>query len=290
MGAGPARPPEPRRGQTGLGLTRRVAGLAISALILGGCGASSPVAKSGRAQDSVSSARATSTPSITQTAYCDPKDTTIPGAAAALAGEQALPNGLSAVQQAWLQMDASMVPACSEVVPDPPSVELSNLTNGLVSSAAFDTWLEADEETLTLIEWAQQHNQPYLIQALHWGPGVSSFVASGGRVVDDRTCEYSEKADAVSVTGVQMSDLTSGGSSTSGVAYAQATVGPCSTQWISADGTVTTHNLGAGSEGVELDVTTMRSNPAVGPYLAFVVSLDEGFDPTVDAILSEIGI
>jgi hypothetical protein len=264
--------------------------LAISAWLLVGCGAVSPAVTLGRPQDHASSARATSTPTNAPTAYCDAEDTTIPGAAAALSGEQALPNSLSTVQQAWLEMDATMVPACSEITPDPPTVETSNLTDGLVTNTDFSTWLTADEETLTLIEWAQQHDQPYLIQALHWGPSVSTFVASGGKVVDDRTCEYSEKGDAVSVTAAQMSDLTSGGSSTSGVAYAQATVGPCSTKWIAANGTVTSHDLAAGGEGVELDVTTLRSNPAVGSYVAFVVSLDEGFDPSVDAILSEIGI
>lgn len=290
MGSQLARPPEPHAGRSGVRGTGRVAGLAISAWLLIACGAVSPAVTPGRPQDHASSARATSTPISTLAAYCDAEDTTIPGAAAALSGEQALPNGLSTVQQAWLEMDATMVPACSEITSEPPTVATRNLTNGLVSDTDFSAWVTADEETLTLIEWAQQHDQPYLIQALHWGPSVSSFVASGGKVVDDRTCEYSEKADAVSVTATEMSDLTSGGSSSSGVAYAQATVGPCSTKWIAANGTVTNHDLAAGREGVELDVTTLRSNPAVGLYVAFVASLDEGFDPTVDAILREIGI
>jgi hypothetical protein len=256
--------------------------------LLSACGGTSPKATPTRSQGH--SASATPTPTSAPTSYCDAQDTPIPGAAAAFAnGEPTLPN-LTAVQQAWFDMDATMVPACSEITPDPPSVQTKNLTNGQLSDSDFSTWMTADNETFTLIEWAQQHDQPYVIRAFHWGPEISSLVASGGKVVDDHTCEYSEKVYAVSVTGEQMSSLTSGNSSNPGVVYAQATVGPCTTEWIASDGSVTHHDLASGQEGRELDVTELKNSPAVGQYVAFVASLVVGSEPTADAILGEVGI
>ena len=83
-------------------------------------------------------------------------------------------------------MDATMVPACSEIKPNPPQVTTKNLTNGQLSDADFQTWITEDEEWLTLVEWAGQHDQPDFITYLQGGTGdkLTEFVRAGGTVVD----------------------------------------------------------------------------------------------------------
>jgi hypothetical protein len=87
-----------------------------------------------------------------------------------------------------------------------------------------------------------------------------------------------------------MSDLNSGGSSSPGVVYVQAAVGPCTSLWTSADGSVANKDVGEGQESVELDLTVLTESPALGPYVTFAGSYDQGWDPTVDGIISASGI
>ncbi len=228
----------------------------------------------------------------TPTSYCDAQDTTIPGAAAFLAGTGAHPTDLTAVQEAWLDMDATMVPACSEIVPDPPPVTTQNLTNGELSSAAFQTWVTEDEMWWTLAEWAGQHDQADFITFLQGGGGdnLTDFVRAGGKVIDSQTCEYASKYDAVTVTGEQMSSLSDNLSANPGVVYVGAAVGPCTSTWTAADGTVTKKGFALGEEGRELDVTSTASNPALGQYLGVNDSWDQGDGTTADTIMGQVGI
>ncbi len=76
--------------------------------------------------------------------YCDPVDTPIPQGT----GAQLTPTEIY-----WWQMQATMVPACSEIEGDPPPIQTKNLTGGLMSDAALATWVAADNETWTLTEW-----------------------------------------------------------------------------------------------------------------------------------------
>jgi len=270
----------------------QLATLAVLVSLLASCGGPTPTATPTLSQQHSPSATAAATPSRspTVTSYCDAVDTPIPGAAAALATGQALNESLNPVQELWFQMWASAVPACSEITPNPPMAQSKNMTDGELSDAALAAWLAADDETLTLIEWAQRHDQPNFIQQLHWGTAVSSFVAAGGKVEDDRACEYPGKVYAVSVTAQQMADLTSGQSSNPGIAYIQAAVGPCTSVWTTEAGAVTPHDVASGQEDIELDVTTLKNSPAVGTYLSFVASWDQGGEPTADSIISESGI
>ncbi|MGA8015241.1 MAG: hypothetical protein WCB85_04920, partial [Candidatus Dormiibacterota bacterium] len=71
----------------------------------------------------------------------------------------------------WWQMQATMVPACSEIGGDPPPIQTMNLTDGLMSDAALAAWVAADNETWTLTEWAQRHGQGLFIQYLEAGRG-----------------------------------------------------------------------------------------------------------------------
>jgi hypothetical protein len=228
----------------------------------------------------------------TPTSYCDAQDTTIPGAAAFLAGTGAHPTDLTAVQEAWLDMDATMVPACSEIVPDPPPVTTQNLTNGELSSAAFQTWVTEDEMWWTHAEWAGQHDQADFITFLQGGGGdnLTDFVRAGGKVIDSQTCEYASKYDAVTVTGEQMSSLSDNLSANPGVVYVGAAVGPCTSTWTAADGTVTKKGFALGEEGRELDVTSTASNPALGQYLVVNDIWDQGDGTTADTIMGQVGI
>lgn len=230
--------------------------------------------------------------SVPPTSYCDAQDVTIPGAAAFLAGTGAHPADLTAVQEAWLDMDATMVPACSEIVPDPPPVATRNLTNGELSSAAFQTWVTEDAEWLTLVEWAQQHGQAGLIAYLQGGAGntLTSFVRAGGKVVDSQICEYPAKADAVSVTAEQMAALTDNISNTAGVVYVIAAVGPCTSMWTAGDGSGTDKGLSSGQEGIEVDVTSTATNPALGQLLIKNATWDRGDGTVSDGIMQQVGI
>lgn len=230
--------------------------------------------------------------SATPTSYCDAQDTTIPGAAAFLAGTGAHPTDLTAVEEAWLDMDATMVPACSEIVPDPPAVTTQNLTNGELSNADFQSWVTEDEMWWTLVEWAGQHDEADFITFLQGGGGdtLTAFVRAGGKVVDSQTCEYASKYDAVVVTGEQMSSLTDNVLTNPGVVYVGAAVGPCTSTWTAADGTVTNKGFNAGEEGRELDVTSTANNPALGRYLVVNDIWDQGDGTTADGIIGQIGI
>jgi hypothetical protein len=203
-----------------------------------------------------------------------------------------MPADLSTVQLAWIQMNASMVPACSEIVPDPPPVQTQNLTNGELSDAAFQNWVTEDEEWWTLVEWAQQHGQWDFISYLLGGSGdtLTEFVQTDGKVVDSQTCEYASKYDAVAITGEQMSDLTHDRLTASGIVFVGAAVGPCTSTWTAADGTVTDKGLSAGQEGRELDVTSSGTNAALGTFLFVDDSWDQGDGATADAIFAQVGI
>ena len=276
---------------------RWLAALALLASLAAGCGggqttAQPPAAHSG--SSSTSHALGT-TPSATTspnaTAYCDPQDTAIPGAAAYLTGGP-LPTNLTTVQQAWLDMQASMVPACSEIVPDPPAVQTKNLTNGELSDADFQTWVIEDAEWLTLVEWAGQHDQANFITYLQGGSGttLTSFVRAGGKVVDSQVCEYPKKVDAVSVTAAQMQNLLISNSASAGIAYVLAAVGPCASSWTAGDGTVTNKGLSAGQQGIEVDVTATQENPALGSFLLKNATWDQGDGTTADSIVEQVGI
>jgi hypothetical protein len=224
--------------------------------------------------------------------YCATADTPIPHASDLLQGVQVPGLVLTPVQQAWLAMGATMVPACSEITPDAPPVQTRNLTDGELSDADLATWVQEDQKFWALVEWAQRHDQPGFIQYLYGGSGnqLLSFVLAGGTVVDSPGCEYPSKVDAVAVTGQQMSELTAGTASTAGVVYLEAAEGPCTSLWTAADGTVQHHDLAQGQEGRELDVSAERSNAALGSYLVFEDGIDQGDNPTADAILQQSGI
>jgi hypothetical protein len=277
---------------------RWLATLTSLASLAAGCGGgqatASPSATPPKTSSTAHANGTTPSPSgsATPTSYCDAQDATIPGAAAFLAGKGAHPTGLTAVQEAWLDMDATMVPACSEIVPNPPPVTMQNLTNGELSSADFQSWMTEDAEWLTLVEWAQQHGQAGFITYLQGGAGntLTSFVRAGGKVVDSQVCEYPEKADAVSVTAEQMSALTDNISQTAGVVYVIAAVGPWTSTWTTGDGTVTDKGLSSGQEGIEVDVTSTSTNPALGQFLIKNATWDRGDGTVSDGIMQQVGI
>ena len=277
---------------------RWLATLTLLASLAAGCGGGQATASASATPLKTSStAHANGTTpspnaSATPTSYCDAQDTTIPGAAAFLAGKGAHPTGLTAVQEAWLDMDATMVPACSEIVANPPPVTTQNLTNGELSDADFQSWVTEDEMWWTLVEWAGQHDQADFITFLQGGGGdtLTDFVRAGGKVVDSQTCEYASKYDAVVVTGEQMSSLTDNLLTNPGVVYVGAAVGLCTSMWTAADGTVTNKGFAAGEEGRELDVTSTAANPALGQYLVVNDIWDQGDGTTADAIMGQVGI
>jgi hypothetical protein len=189
-------------------------------------------------------------------------------------------------------MQSSMVPACAEIVPDAPPVTTRNLTNGQLSDANFQNWVTEDAEWLTLVEWAQQHGQAGFITYLQGDAGntLTSFVRAGGKVVDSQICEYPEKADAVSITAEQMAGLTDNVLQTAGVVYVIAAVGPCTSTWTTGGGTVTDKGLSAGQEGIEVDVTSTSTNPALGQFLMKNAIWDRGGSTDSDEIMNQAGI
>jgi hypothetical protein len=227
--------------------------------------------------------------SATPTSYCDAQDTPIPGAAAFLSGQGPQPTNLTAVQQAWFQIQASMVPACSEIVADPPPVTTQNLTNGMLSSADFRTWVTEDQMFWTLMEWAQQHGQASYMQYLLSGGSNSAvvFVRAGGRIVDTPACEYLETVYALPVTGEQMSDLTGTRESSPGVAFVGSSMGPCSSTWTAASGSVDVHPLAPGAAAWEVDITNVNTNAALGKNLTYEASWVQGGHETADALIAE---
>ncbi len=283
-------------------LRRWLATLTLLASLAAGCGTgahatagtstASPITSS-TTRATGANPSATASAGVIATSYCDEQDTTIPGAAAFLSDQGPRPTNLTAVQEAWFDMEATMVPACSEIVPEPPAVTMQNLTNGQLSSAEFQTWVTEDEMWWTLAEWAGQHDQPdFVTDFLYGGSGntFTSFLRAGGKVVDSQTCEYALKYDAVAVTAEQMSDLTVNRLTNAGVVFVGAAIGPCTSTWTASDGTVTNKGLAAGQEGRELDVTTTHTNAALGQYLVVNDSWDQGDDATADSIFSLVGI
>ena len=274
---------------------RWLATLTLLASLAAGCGGGQATARpSATSPKTSSTAHATGTTpspsaSATPTSYCDAQDTTIPGAAAFLAGKGAHPTGLTAVQEAWFDMDAAIVPACSEIVPDPPAVTTQNLTNGGLSSADFRTWVTEDQMFWTLMEWAQQHGQASYMQYLLSGGSSSAvvFVRAGGKIVDTPACEYLETVYALPVTGEQMSDLTGTRESSPGVAFVGSSVGPCSSTWTAASGSVDVHPLASGPAAWEVDITNVNTNAALGKYLTYEASWVQGGNETADALIAE---
>jgi hypothetical protein len=193
------------------------------------------------------------------------------------------------VQQAWFQMQASMVPACSEIVPDPAPDTTHNLTNGVLSSADFRTWVTEDQMFWTLMEWAQQHAQASYMQYLLSGGSSSAvvFIRGGGKIVDTPACEYLETVYALPVTGEQMSDLTGTRESSPGVAFVGGSAGPCSSTWTTASGSVDVHSLASGTAAWEVDITNGKTNAALGNYLTYEASWVQGGNETADALIAE---
>jgi hypothetical protein len=268
--------------------------MAALTCVLAACGATSASTTPTPSQVAhTASAVPTLTPTVAPTSYCDAQDTPIPGATAALAdGQLNLPN-LTAVEQAWWQMYATMVPACSEITPNPLPVQTKNLTGGQLSDAALASWVQLDSTGWALWEWAEQHGQyDFMRFLLPGGNDVTAFVENGGKVVDESpACEYPIKAYAVSIDADDMDHLTGGRITTSGVGYALAWAGPCATTWTSSTGQVAhQYTIAAGQESLELEITETQTVPALGDYLEFVAAVDPGADTTAATVLQESGV
>lgn len=293
MGARSARLPASHARRGGSRSASRVIAMSIAIGLITACGATaSPSTSPARAQPRGPSATPTSTPTGTLASYCDARDTPIPGAVSALAnGELNLP-GLSALEQAWFQMYATLVPACSEITPNPLPVQTKNLTDGQLSDAALATWVQLDSTLWALWEWAGQHAQyDFMRFLLPTGNDVTAFVEQGGKVVDETpACEYPIKVYAVSVTADDMSEFTGARLTSSGVAYALAWAGPCVTEWASAAGQVTDYPIGAGREYQELEITEAKTAPALGDYLEMEASVNSSAGAAVASILAESGV
>jgi len=266
--------------------------LAVTTGILCSCGAITPTTTPTQSPTRSASANPSSATTSAPLSYCDAQDTPIPGAAAALAGGQINLPDLTAVEQAWFQMYATMVPACSEITPSPLPVQTKNLTNGQLSDADLATWVQLDSTLWALWEWAGQHAQyDFMRFLLPTGNDVTAFVAEGGRVVDETpACEYPIKAYAVSITADDMSEFTGARITTSGVAYALAWAGPCTTEWTSASGQVTNYPIGAGQEYQELEVTETKTAPALGGYLEMEASVNASAGAAAASVLAESGV
>jgi hypothetical protein len=274
-----------------------LAALALAVMALpacGGAGARTQSTHSSTARPTVSASgtvRPAPTGAAVATAYCAAQDTAIPDAAQLLQGAQVPGLVLTPVETAWLQMGATMVPACSEITPDAPPVETKNLSNGAISDAALATWVQEDNQHWAVWEWAQQNKQGGVLRFLEpLGSNLTAFIAAGGKIVDSAACEFPAKVYAVALTVQQQADLSMPAGSTAEVAFTLAWVGPCTSIWTAADGTVTDENLGTGQELRELDVTDSKSSVALGNYLEYEAGADQGSDPAVDAILSNVGI
>jgi len=267
--------------------------VAILAGLLAACGATSGTVTPARSQGAhTASGLPTPTPTVAPTSYCDAQDTAIPGAAAAQAdGQLSLPK-LTAVEQAWWQMDASMVPACSEITPNPLPVQTKNLTNGQLSNGDLATWVQLDSDHWALWEWAGQHGQyEFMRFLLPGGNDATAFIEDGGKVVDESpSCEYPVKVYAMSITASEMSHFTGGHLTGAGVAYALAWAGPCTTTWTSATGQVTQYPISSGQEYLELEITQTETTPALGAYLLTQGSIDPGADATSATVLRESGV
>ena len=262
--------------------------------VMAGCGSGSPPApsphlrESGTPQGSVTSPKVTAP--LATSVYCGSEDVPIPGAAAALAGQGPQPLNLTQVEEAWYGMRASMVPACSEITPDPPPVTTKNLSRGQLSDAALQMWVKALEEALTLQEWGQQHGQTAFLQYLGAGTGLVAFVGAGGAVKDSPRCEYPSSVFAVPVSATQMSELTATSATSAGVIYAGVAVGPCSSTWTAADGSVTDQDLTNGQEAGEVVVTTTAKGSATSDYVRFLASYTAGANQTANSIMQQLGI
>ncbi|MGD0370399.1 MAG: hypothetical protein ABSC16_01690 [Candidatus Dormibacteria bacterium] len=293
MGARPARIPASHARRGWLRSAARIIALSIAIGLLPGCGATaSPSAVPASTRAHVPSATPTSTPADTPASFCDAQDTPIPGAASALANDQLnLPN-LTAVKQAWFQMYATMVPACSEITPNPLPVQTKNLTGGQVTDAALATWVQLDSTLWALWEWAGQHAQyDFMRFLLPTGNNVTAFIEQGGKVVDETAaCEYPIKVYAMIITADEMSEFTGARISTPGVAYALTWAGPCITEWTSATGQVTDYPIGAGQEYQELEITETKTAPALGDYLEMEASVNSSAGADVASILAESGV
>jgi hypothetical protein len=264
----------------------------IAAGLLSACGATAPETTPARTPGHTETAAPTPTPTTVPTSYCDAQDTLIPGAAAALASGAPDTATLTPVQQAWLQVDATMVPACSEITPEPLPVQTKNLTSGLLSDADLATWVELDSTGWALWEWAGQHGQYFFMRFLYPpGNDATGFIAQGGKIVDNSPeCEYPIKVYAVSITADQMSHFTGAAVGTAGLAFALAWAGPCTTTWTSASGQTTQYPINAGQEYRELEITETETAPALGQYLVTEASIDPGADTTAALVLQESGV
>ena len=276
-------------------LPGELAGLAALVGLLSSCTSPTSTPNPTRSPEPSASASAAVTPtnSLAVTSYCDALDTSIPGAASALAAGQPLSQTLTPVQQAWYQMWASMVPACSEITPDPLSVQTKNLTNDEISDTSLAGWVQLDSNHWALWEWAGQHDQWGLMRFLLSGNGnaATEFVESGGKIVDSTpACEYPVKVYAVSLGAADMSSLTGGRMTAPGIGYALAWAGPCTTTWTSASGQVKNYDTAAGQEYLELEITQTAMSPALGEYLETVGSADPGTNSTAQRILEDSGI
>jgi hypothetical protein len=224
--------------------------------------------------------------------YCDSKDTAIPGASVQGTPNEPTPGSLNSVELAWFSLNATIVPACSEVINDPVPFVTKNLTNGLLSDPQLHTLAGLATNQWTLWEWAGQHDQWGLEQHLYpAGNAAISFIRSGGMIVDQsRACEYPSKVYAVSIDGTEMAHLTGGRLTGDGWGLAVAWSGPCNTAWIAPSGQVTNYPTPAGQEFQELEIMQEATAPALGEYLWFEASVDPGSDDVAAQILQESGI
>jgi hypothetical protein len=261
--------------------------------VLAACGATSASTTPAPSQVAhTASAVPTPTPTVAPTSYCDAQDTPIPGATAALAdGQLNLPN-LTVVEQAWWQVYATMVPACSEITPNPLPMQTENLTGGQLSDAALASWVQLDSTGWALWEWAGQHGQyDFMRFLLPGGNDVTAFVENGGKIVDESpACEYPIKVYAMNITAGDMSEFTGDRLTAAGVGYALAWAGPCTTTWTSSSGQVTDYTTAAGQEYRELEITETKTAPALGQYLETEASVNPTAGPDATTVIQESGV
>jgi hypothetical protein len=224
--------------------------------------------------------------------YCGVTDSRIPGASLLSGTGEPAPGKLSTIQQAWFGINATVVPACSEMINDAVPVDAKNLTDGQLSDAAFQRWIALDTNLWTVWEWAGRKGQ-WGLERFLYPPGnpAIAFVESGGTITDDGlSCEYPSKVYAIKVDAADMNHLTGGRVDQAGVGYALAWKGPCRTIWTSATGQTTTYSIAAGDEGRELEITQESRSTPLGDFLLGVASIDAGDDPVATALLSESGV
>jgi hypothetical protein len=224
--------------------------------------------------------------------FCDSVDTPIPGATVGGGPGEPAPFSVSAVDRAWISVDATIVPACSEVRNDPQPPQVRNLTNGALTDSELSRWVDLDLNNQTLWDWATRHGQwgleRFLLPA---GNSAITFVEDGGTIAArGKACEYPSKIYALPIDAAEVAHLTAGQLDVPAVAYAQAWSGPCSITWTAPNGQVTNYPIAAGQEERELDITETRSTPALGSYLLFLSSIDPSSDPVAENILAGSGI